>query len=225
MLTIPVAEEISFVGSHDCCVSFIDIVDSTRVTTVEIGQSEKIKSYYSIFINTMAAIARDFDGTIIKNTGDSVIFYFPKTTGPIANISMVDLKNVFECGLTMIAVNPIINAKLKEEELPGLFYRISADYGKVEVAKSLTSTSEDLFGPTVNLCSKINSRASPNQMVIGNNLYKITRAALGNNDYHFHQVDNYSIDNNFENQYPVYSVSNTSKKSYDKVINVYKNIV
>jgi adenylate/guanylate cyclase family protein len=95
----------------------------------------------------------------------------------------------------------------------------------VEVARSLTSTSEDLFGPTVNLCSKINSRASPNQMVIGHNLYKITKAAFGNNKYHFHQVDNYSIDDNSENQYPVYSVSNISEKPYDKRINVYKNIV
>jgi two-component system response regulator ChvI len=219
-----VAEEISFIGSQNCCVCFIDIVDSTRITTVEIGQSEKIKLYYSIFINTMAAIARDFDGTIIKNTGDSLIFYFPKITGPISNSSMMDFKKV-ECGLTMIAVNQIINEKLKERELPGLSYRISADYGKVEVAKSLTSTSEDLFGPTVNLCSKINSRASHNQMVIGNNLYKITKAAFGNNEYHFHQVDNYSIDNKFENQYPVYSVSYKNKKSDDKMINVYKNIV
>ena len=79
------AEEISFIGSQNCCVCFIDIVDSTRITTVEIGQSEKIKLYYSIFINTMAAIARDFDGTIIKNTGDRLIFYFPKTTGTISN--------------------------------------------------------------------------------------------------------------------------------------------
>ncbi|MFY9567306.1 MAG: adenylate/guanylate cyclase domain-containing protein [Nitrososphaeraceae archaeon] len=219
------AEEISFIGSQNCCVCFIDIVDSTRITTVEIGQSEKIKLYYSIFINTMAAIARDFDGTIIKNTGDSLIFYFPKTTGPISYSCMKDFEKVFECGLTMIAVNPIINENLKERELPGLSYRISADYGIVEVAKSLTSTSEDLFGPTVNLCSKINSRASPNQMVIGNNLYKITKAAFGNNEYHFHQVDNYSIDNKFENQYPVYSVSYKNKKSNDKMINVYKNIV
>jgi class 3 adenylate cyclase len=154
----------------------------------------------------MAAIARDF-GTIINNTGDSLIFYFPKTTGTIFNSSMMDFKKVFECGLTMIAVNPINNEKLKERVLPGLSYRISADYGVVEVAKSLTSTSEDLFGPTVNLCSKINSRATPNQMVIGNSLYKITKTAFGNNEYHFHQVDNYSIDNKFENQYPVYSVS------------------
>jgi two-component system, OmpR family, response regulator ChvI len=74
-----VAEEISFVrGSQNCCVCFIDIVDSTRITTVEIADSEKIKIYYSVFINTMAAIARNFDGTIIKNTGDSLIYYFPK---------------------------------------------------------------------------------------------------------------------------------------------------
>jgi hypothetical protein len=55
----------------------------------------------------------------------------------------------------MISVNLIINAKLqKQEGLPNLSYRISADYGRVEIARSLTSTSEDLFGPTVNLCAK-----------------------------------------------------------------------
>jgi hypothetical protein len=57
----------------------------------------------------------------------------------------------------MLAVNPIMKAKLNEEGLPSLDYRISADYGAVYVAKSLTTTSEDLFGPTVNICAKINS--------------------------------------------------------------------
>jgi two-component system, OmpR family, response regulator ChvI len=148
------AEEIQFTGnSHDCCVCFVDVVDSTR-TTVEITNTEKIKRYYSIFINTMAAIARNFGANIIKNTGDSLIYYFPKTADSSNNVSA--FKDVFECGLTMISVNPIVNAKLqKEEGLPPLYYRISADYGRVEVAKSLTSTSEDLFGPTVNLCATI----------------------------------------------------------------------
>jgi class 3 adenylate cyclase len=72
-------EEISFTGSSkNCCVSFIDIVDSTRITTTEINDAEKIRKYYSIFINTMAAIIRDFKATIIKNTGDSLLYYFPK---------------------------------------------------------------------------------------------------------------------------------------------------
>jgi hypothetical protein len=33
----------------------------------------------------MAAIARNFDGTIIKNTGDSLIYYSPKTTSRVGN--------------------------------------------------------------------------------------------------------------------------------------------
>jgi hypothetical protein len=54
----------------------------------------------------------------------------------------------------MITVHLIIKPKLKRR---GRISRsplwISADYGRVEVAKSLTS-SEDLFGPTINLCKK-----------------------------------------------------------------------
>jgi two-component system, OmpR family, response regulator ChvI len=218
-----VAEEISFVGgSQNCCVCFIDIVDSTRITTVDIADSEKIKIYYSVFINTMAAIVRNFDGTIIKNTGDSLIYYFPKTMG---HDNVTNFKNVFECGLTMLAVHSIMNVKLKEKELPDLSYRISADYGKVEVAKSLTSTSEDLFGPIVNLCSKINSKASPNQMVIGNNLYQITKSTLGNNEYHFNKADEYSIDSTSRNQYPVYSVFDKNQKNNEDRVKMYENIV
>jgi CheY-like chemotaxis protein len=118
-----VAEEISFIGgSQNCCVCFIDIVDSTRITTVEILDSEKIKIYYSVFINTMAAIVRNFDGTIIKNTGDSLIYYFPKTMGHVSDGNVTNLKSVFECGLTMLAVHPIMNIKLKEKGLPDLSY-------------------------------------------------------------------------------------------------------
>ena len=110
------AEEISFIGgSQNCCVCFIDIVDSTRITAVEILDSEKIKIYYSVFINTMAAIVRNFDGTIIKNTGDSLIYYFPKTMGHVSDGNVTDLRSVFECGLTMLAVHPIMNVKLKEK--------------------------------------------------------------------------------------------------------------
>jgi two-component system response regulator ChvI len=219
------AEEIQFTGnSHNCCVCFVDIVDSTRITTVEIANSEKIKRYYSIFINTMAAIARNFGANIIKNTGDSLIYYFPKTADSSNNMSA--FKSVFECGLTMISVNPIVNAKLqKEEALPNLSYRISADYGRVEVAKSLTSTSEDLFGPTVNLCAKINSKAEPNGMVIGNNLYRVTKTTF-DDDYHFNKIDEYSIGDSSDNQYSVYSIVSKDKKRNDKKLKEqYKNIL
>jgi two-component system response regulator ChvI len=218
------AEEIRFTGNwHNCCVCFIDVVDSTKITTIEIRDPEKIKRFYSIFINTMAAIARNFGANIIKNTGDSLIYYFPDTVDSSNNISA--FKNIFECGLTMISVNPILNAKLqKEDELPNLSYRISADYGRVEVATSLTSASEDLFGPTVNLCAKINSKAEPNGMVIGNNLYQVTKTSCGD-DYYFNKIGEYPIDDNSNNQYSVYSIISKDKKSSDKKKKVYKDIL
>jgi class 3 adenylate cyclase len=214
-----VAEEISFTGgSQNCCICFIDIVDSTKITQ-DITDAGKIAKYYSIFINTMAALARDFDATVIKNTGDSLIYYFPKTADSPNNMSA--FKSVFECGLTMISANPIINTKLqKEEGLPNISYRISADYGRVEIAKSLTSTSEDLFGHTVNLCAKINSKAEPNGMVIGNKLYQITKTRF-EDDYHFKKIDEFSIDN----PYSVYSIVSKDKNSNDKKLRLYKNIL
>ena len=217
------AEEISFTGgSQSCCVCFIDIVDST-INTVEITNPQKIKTYYSVFINTMAALARDFEATVIKSTGDSIIYYFPKTADSSNNMSA--FKSVFECGLTMISVNPIVNAKLqKEEGLPNLSYRISADYGRVEVAKSLTSTSGDLFGPTVNLCAKINSKAEPNGMVIGNNLYQVTKGKF-DDGYLFNKIDEYSIGDSSDNQYSVYSIVSKDKNSNDKKLKLYNNIL
>jgi two-component system, OmpR family, response regulator ChvI len=192
-------------------VCFVDVVDSTRIITVEITDSEKIKRYYSTFINTMAAIAGNFGAKIIKNTGDSLIYYFPEIVDSHSNVSA--FKNVFECGLTMISVNPIVNAKLQREDgLPNLSYRISADYGRVEIAKSLTSTSEDLFGPVISICAKINSIARRNEMVIGNNLYQVTNSTY-DDDYHFNKIDEYPIDDNSNKQYPVYSITSKVKRA------------
>jgi class 3 adenylate cyclase len=199
------------------------MVDSTRIT-IEITNPEKIKRYYFIFINTMAAIARNFGANIIKNTGDSLIYYFPKTSDS-NNSSISEFKSVIDCGLTMIGVNPIINAKLHEELfLQSLSYRISADYGRVEIAKSLTSTNEDLFGPTVSICAKINSMAQPNGMVIGSDLYQIVKPCLANEHYIFDEIGEYSVDEH-KHSYPVYSVTNKDKIDNDDAINLYKSAV
>ena len=57
-------DEISFVRAQNCCVCFVDIVDSTRITS-SINNPEKVRKY-EIFLNTMAAIARNFAAKIIK---------------------------------------------------------------------------------------------------------------------------------------------------------------
>lgn len=71
----------------------------------------------------MAAIIRDFNATIIKNTGDSLLYYFPETSNNSAD-DISAFKEVLECGLTMVEASPIINTKVQEEGLSDLNYRI-----------------------------------------------------------------------------------------------------
>src|SRR5215210_693028 len=74
------SEEISFLDrSLNCCVCFVDMVNSTKITS-EIADGQKIRQYYSIFINTMAVLAKNHGATIIKSAGDALIFYFPETS-------------------------------------------------------------------------------------------------------------------------------------------------
>jgi two-component system, OmpR family, response regulator ChvI len=101
---------------------------------------------------------------------------------------------------------------LHEEGLPSLSYRISADYGRVEVARSATSQSDDLFGPTMNMCSKINSKEPPNGVAVGDGLYKAIEtfssfSSLEENCYHFEEI--VTLKHEF-NKYPLYSLQRNS---------------
>ena len=59
-------DEIEFSDqSQNYCVCIIDIVNSTLVTA-RMTNSDHIRKYYAIFINTMATIARNFEGKVIK---------------------------------------------------------------------------------------------------------------------------------------------------------------
>ena len=179
-------EEISFSGlRQQCCVCFIDMMNSTKMASML--SNTQVSKYYGFFLNSMAKIARNFDARIIKNAGDCLIFYFPKTS---STENMTTFKEVLECGSTMIAAHRFINAKMNEQGLPAVNYRISADYGSVAFAKSGSSNSDDLFGSTVNICSKINSKAPKNGMVIGSHLYQLVKSL---DDFIFDEIEGYSI--------------------------------
>jgi hypothetical protein len=45
-------DEINFIRAQNCCVCFVDIIDSTRITS-NIDNPEKARKYYEIFLNTM----------------------------------------------------------------------------------------------------------------------------------------------------------------------------
>ena len=196
------SEEICFLPkSQNYCVCFVDMVDSTKVIS-QIYAHQKIGRYYSIFINTMATLARNYNAKIIKNAGDALIFYFPETSGCGNEAAF---KDVLECLTTMTLARDIINSKLRLENLPPVSYRISADYGRVEVATSTSSRTEDLFGSTMNVCAKINSMAEPNGIVIGGDLYQILKSFSSINGYKFRELrEGYSV--GISHMYPLYSV-------------------
>ena len=197
------SEEISFLNrSMNCCIGFVDMINSTKVTAEMVSDRRKIGQYYSIFINTMAVLAKNYGAKIIKSAGDALIFYFPDSSDTSNEAAF---KDILECFTTMILARDIINAKLHSENLPSVSYRISADYGKVEVATSTSSKGrEDLFGSTMNICAKINSMAEPNGIVIGGDLYQIVKSfSFIDKYYQFRELRaGYSV--GFNHMYPVY---------------------
>ena len=203
-------EEISFLNeSNFYCVCFIDMIGSTKVISQISTFPDKIRKYYSVFLNSMSAIIKKYGGIIIKNIGDSLIFYFPKTSD-CTNRSA--FWNVIECCVTMMAAYKFVNSEMFKMRLPSVNYRISADYGKAIIAKSASSQTHDLFGPILDLCTKINSMAPPNGMVIGGDLYQILKSFLNSSstpsvayDYNFEMIGHYSVAAS-KQSYPLYSI-------------------
>jgi CheY-like chemotaxis protein len=198
--------QITFINhTRQYCICIIDIIDSTKITQQLIADSNKIRNYYSIFLNTMASIINNYNGKVIKNAGDCLIYYFPKTVDMDTNKDA--FQDVLDCGLAMIDANADLNNILKKNELPTINYRISANYGKLEMATSLNSNSVDLFGPTINICSKINHLALSNGMVIYKDLYDVIDKASFFDDYCFKLI------NNSDNKYDENDIWNENETS------------
>ncbi len=185
-------------NSENDCVCIIDIKDSTKVTAnLTDSQSSKL---YSLFLNSMATIVRSFGGTVVKNIGDALLFYFhnPDPT------KKDQFKIVIECCLKMAESHQKINEKLTKENLPSVDYKISATYGSVRIAKIAQSAVNDIFGSTVNRCAKINPHAPKNGLAIGESLYQIIKNFK---DYNFEKIDNSFTD---DYGFALYSVKRTN---------------
>ena len=184
-------------NKQKCCVGVIDIVSSTKITA-NLTDVET-RNFYGIFINFMASIIDDFGGIVVKNIGDALLFYFPETNRNRKQY----FENVVNCCMMMINSHSKINDKMDDKGLSSFSYRISAIYGPIMIAQMSTSSVADIFGSTVNVCTKINSMANPNELVIGEELYHILKS---NDNFLFKQKPDYFL--NDEIKFKVYSVEN-----------------
>ncbi len=180
--------------SQNYCVGIVDMVNSTKISA-QISPS-RISQYYQIFLNSMAKILGRFGGFVIKNIGDCLVYYFPESNRATSKYGFM---SCVECSLAMIESQNMICEQLKKEGLPRVDYRVSVDYGSVVIMKSNTSDSLDMIGPPVNMCTKINHHAKPNQAVIGGDLYEMVKDF---DEYAFKGLSSYSL--GFKLSYPVY---------------------
>ena len=198
-----VESTISFSGNtRNHCVGIVDIANSTH-TAAKLDNGKSCK-YYSIFLNSMATIVEEFGAKVVKNLGDSILYYFPETSDDFNEHTFAA---PLECGVVMMEARDVINNRMSDFGLEPLNYRISTDYGSVIIGESVTSHSEDIFGPTVNVCSKINSKAPLNGMVIGGDLHQLVKSFR---EYHFDFVTEFL--SGFKFQYPIYSVKRNYKE-------------
>jgi len=136
---------------------------------------EYIRKYYSTFINSASEVVKSYSGKVIKNIGDCLLFYFPKTTD---FKDMEVFRETIDCGFKILDERYIVNQELYKQHLPPFNYRITIDYGVLDLALVGDYSQIDLFGSSINLCSKINSSSLsiPNEIVIGDNFYRILKS-------------------------------------------------
>jgi len=212
------SKDVRFSGvSIKSCVSFINLVDSTKnIATMD--NLESIRRYYSTFINSISKIVKSYGGKVLKNIGDCILFYFPKTS----DINDANsFQEAIKCDFKILDERYKINDHLTRKHLPPFNFRISLDYGILDLALVGDYSKTDLFCSTLNLCSKINSSSSiTNEIIIGDKLYKVLQS--------FHVttiVNNYNFINNGEynitetNRCPSYNI----RMKNNNVLSITKN--
>ena len=115
-------------NSIKSCVSFIDLVDSTK-NTIRMDNLDYIRKYYSTFINSISESVKSYSGKVIKNIGDCVLFYFPKTSD-INDIN--SFHEAIECDYKILDERYKINDELVKKHLPPFNFRMSLDYGVLD---------------------------------------------------------------------------------------------
>ncbi len=149
-------------------VLYVDLVGSTNIT-LELPE-DKVAIIITCFAQEMASTIRHHGGFVLKFVGDAVIGYF------VAEDSQLQpADNAILCAKSMISViqkgiNPILN----QYDYPDLAIKIGIDYGEnmiVRYGADASKSHVDIIGPVMNIASKIQGMAKPNQILVGDDVY------------------------------------------------------
>jgi len=150
-------------------VLYVDLVGSTEITLSL--PEEKVAIIIRSFAQEMSTVIKRHDGFVLKFVGDAVIGYFVAEALPL-----ISADNAVNCAQVMIEViekgmNPILD----QYDYPELKVKIGMDFGKnliVRYGSDREKSHVDILGPSMNIASKIQQIAYPNQILIGEDVYK-----------------------------------------------------
>jgi class 3 adenylate cyclase len=159
----------------DMVVLYVDLVGSTTMT-LEMP-AEKIAIIISSFSQEMAAVIRQHHGYVLKFVGDAVIGYFVADSN-----ALLAADNAVNCAKSMISIiqkgiNPILN----QYDYPDLMVKIGVDFGQniiIRYGADIEHSHVDLMGSALNIASKIQNMAKPNQILIGNDVFQRIHPAV-----------------------------------------------
>jgi len=167
-----VSESDEFLREHvnekiPMAVMFVDLVGSTDMSLSL--PEEKVAMIVSSFAQEMAIAVKQHSGYTLKFVGDAVIGYF------IHKSALMASDNAISCAQTMIkiiedGINPILN----NYDYPDLFIKIGVDYGESMVMRygnDKIRSHVDLLGPVMNIAAKVQNKAKPQQIMIGEDIF------------------------------------------------------
>lgn len=155
----------------DMAVMFIDICGfSSRPSETEPEQRLMLAAL-NLFFSEMIRVAEDYGGTVEKNTGDGLMAYFEDNAGTPPESGS---KRAISCALTMMAAREhLIDPILTASGLTPFSFRVSIDHGTVTIANlgiARGFNSYVAIGTTANIASKMLSKASAGDIIIGDSV-------------------------------------------------------
>ncbi|MDA0756325.1 MAG: adenylate/guanylate cyclase domain-containing protein [Crenarchaeota archaeon] len=155
-------------------VMYVDLVGSTNITLTL--PEEKVAIIISSFAQEMAFALNAHGGFVLKFVGDAVIGYFVHAS------SLIAADNAISAAKSMIkiieeGINPILN----QYDYPDLFIKIGIDFGTnmiVRYGSDAEKSHVDLLGPAMNIAAKIQAKAKPQEILIGEDVYNRIHPSL-----------------------------------------------
>lgn len=147
----------------------IDIVGATAIRRKDAAAFDRA---YKIFMRELATVVGQFNGAILKPTGDGFIACvdYPAFT--------TQCDNGVDLGVSLLRVlTTSINPALLKAGLPELNVRIGADYGMAEIRKveapATGYSTAEIASDALNRSVKIQESCESNELRIGRTLYEL----------------------------------------------------